>query len=42
MKKSFSLQQLSGTGNLDSNSIFQQYKLNLIADFMRINYEKPK
>ena len=42
MNNSFSLQQLSRTGNLDSNSISRQYKLNLIDDFMRINYENSK
>ena len=42
MNNSFSLQQISKTGNLDFNLISRQYKLNLTADFMRIKYEKPK
>ena len=42
MNKSFSLQQISKTGNVDSNLIFRQYKLNLMADFMRVKYENPK
>ena len=35
MKNSYSSQQISKTGNLDSTSISRQYKLNL-------KYEKPK
>ena len=42
MNDSFSLQQKSRTGNLDSILISRQYKLNLTADFMRIEYENPK
>ena len=42
MNNSFSLQQISRTGNLDSNLISRQYKLNLMADFMRVKYENPK
>ena len=42
MNNSFALQQISGTGNLDSNLISRQYKLHLMADFMRIKYENPK
>ena len=42
MNNSFSLQQISRTGNLDSILISRQYKLNLLADFMRIKYENPK
>ena len=42
MKNSFSLQQISRTGNLDSNLISRQYKLNLKAVFMRVKYEIPK
>ena len=42
MKNSFSLQQISRTSNLDANLKFRQYKLNLLADFMRIKYENPK
>ena len=39
---SFSLQQISRTSNLDANLISSQYKLNLMADFMRVKYENPK
>ena len=39
MNSSFSFQQISRTGNLDANLITRQYKLNLMADFMRIKYE---
>ena len=42
MNNSFSLQQISRTGNLDSNLISRPYKLNLMADFMRVKYENPK
>ena len=42
MRNSFSLQQISRTGNLDSNLIYRQYKLNLMVDFMRIKYENAK
>ena len=42
MNKSFSVQQTSKTGNLDSNLISRQYKLNLRAAFMRNKYENPK
>ena len=42
MNNSFSLQQISRTGNLDSNLISRHYKLNLMADFMRVIYENPK
>ena len=42
MNNSFSLQQISRTGNHDSNLISRQYKLNLMADFMRVKYENPK
>ena len=41
MNNSFSVQQISRTGNLDSNLISRQYKLNLMADFMRIKNESP-
>ena len=41
MKNTFSLQQNSRTGDLDTNLISRQHKLNLMADFMRIKYEKP-
>ena len=42
MNDSFSLQQISRTGNLDSNLISRQIKLNLMAEFMRMKYENPK
>ena len=40
--KSVFLQQNSRTGNFDSNLILRQYKLNLMADFMRMKYENLK
>ena len=42
MNNTFSLQQISKTSNLDANLIYRQYKLNLMADFMRVKYENPK
>ena len=42
MKNSFSLQQILKTSNLDANLISRQYKLNLMADFMRTKFENPK
>ena len=42
MNNSFSLQQIQKTTNLDANLISRQYKLNLMADFMRVKYENPK
>ena len=42
MINTFPLQQTSKTSNLDANSISRQYKLNLMADFMRVKYENPK
>ena len=42
MNNSFSLQQISRTGNLDSTLLPRHYKLNLMADFMRIKYKNPK
>ena len=42
MSNSFSLQQLQKTSNLDANLISTQYKLNLMADFMKVKYENPK
>ena len=42
MINSFSLQQILKTSNLESNLISRQYKLNLMADFMRIKFENPK
>ena len=42
MKNSFSLQQIQKTINFDANLSSRQYKLNLMADFMRVKYENPK
>ena len=42
MDNSLSLQQTQKTSNLDANLISRQYKLNLMADFMRVKYENPK
>ena len=42
MNNSFSLQQISRTSSLDANLISCQYKLNIMADFMSVKYEKPK
>ena len=42
MNNSFSLQQIQKTSNLDANPISRQYKLNLMADFMRVKYENPR
>ena len=42
MNISFSLQQITRTGNLDSNLISGQYDLNVMVDFMRIKQENPE
>ena len=42
MNNSFSLQQIQKTSNLDLNLISRQYKLNMMADFLRVRYENPK
>ena len=42
MNNSFSLQQIHKTSNLDANLISRQYKLNLMADFMKVKYENPR
>ena len=42
MNKSLSLQQIQKTSNPDANLIYRQYKLDLMADFMRVKYENPK
>ena len=42
MNNDFSLQQISQTGNLDSNSITRQYKLDLMARFMEMKCINPK
>ena len=41
MNNNFTLQQIQKTSNLDANLISRQYKLNLMADFMRVKYENP-
>ena len=42
MNNNFSLQQIQRTSNLDANLISRQYKLKLMADFMKVKYENPK
>ena len=42
MNNWFSLQQIQKTSNLDAYLISRQYKLTLMADFMRVKYENPK
>ena len=42
MNNNFSSQQTSKTGNPDSNLIYRQYKLNLLAKFMQNKFENPK
>ena len=42
MNNTFSLQQIQKTSNLDANLKSRQYKLNLMADFMRMKHENPK
>ena len=42
MNNSFFLQQIQKTSNLDANLISREYKLNLMADFMRVKYENPR
>ena len=42
MNNTFSLQQIQKTSGLDANLISRQYKLNLMADFMRLKYENPR
>ena len=39
---SFSLQQIEKTSGLDANVLSRQYKLNLIADFMKLKYQNSK
>ena len=41
-KQFFSTTNTKKTTNLDANSISRQYKLNLMADFLRVKYENPK
>ena len=42
MNHNFSLQQIQKTSNLDASLISRQYKLNLMADFMKVKYENPR
>ena len=42
MNNTFSLQQISRKSTLDANLLSRQYKLNLMADFMRMKNETPK
>ena len=42
MNNSFSLQQIQKTSGLDANLLSRQYKLILMANFMRVEYENPK
>ena len=42
MNNSFSLQQISRTGNLDPNLISRQYKLDSLSKFMCFKFENPK
>ena len=42
MNNSFFLQQIQKTSNLDANLKSRQYKLSLMADFLRLKYENPK
>ena len=42
MNNTFSLQQKQKTSNFDANLISIQFKLNLMADSMRVKYENPK
>ena len=42
MNNSFSLQQIQKTSNLEANLISRQYKLNLMADFMKLKYENSR
>ena len=42
MNNNFSPQQIQKTSNLDANLISRQYKLNLMADFMKVKYENPR
>ena len=42
MKNTFSLQQVSQIGNLDSNLILRQYNIDLLGMFMEIKSVNPK
>ena len=41
MNNSFSLQQIQKSSNLDPKMRSRQYKLKLMADFMRVKHENP-
>ena len=42
MKNSFSLQQISQTGNLDSNLVLRQSELDMMARFMEVKTLNPR
>ena len=42
MNNTFSVEKISKTGNFDSNLILRQYKLDLMARFMKIKTVDPK
>ena len=42
MNNGFYLKQIQKTSNLDNNLLSRQYKLNIMADYMRMKYENPK
>ena len=42
MKNRFILRQIEKTSNFDANLTSRQYKINLMADFMRVKHENPK
>ena len=42
MNNTFSLEQISKTGNLDANLILRQYKLDIMARFMETKSNNPK
>ena len=42
MNNSFSLQWIQKTSNLDANLVSRHNKVNLTADFMRMNFGNPK
>ena len=42
MNNSFSIQQISRTGNLDANLISRKYKLNFMSKFMQTKFDNPK
>ena len=42
MNKTFSLEQISRTGEVDANSILRQHKLGLMARFLEMKTVNPK